>query len=195
MSNLFNILQPIPLHRMMAQYYTKIRLGRMATLLALTEAETEDCLSDMVGKPRSVMRNEDIKMYEISNPNPILRWSPEQCLRKLTGLRALLTSQNNRLDWQSIDCWIVCCPASSSVWNTILCQDPLENLNTWSYNTNKLMDLVMKTTHLINKEEMVSSWWRIGRNKNLTLSRFTKLWEQELWQRQSDLSLLVLVVI
>ena len=34
-------------------------------------------------------------------------------------------------------------------------QDPLENLNTWSYNTNKLMDLVMKTTHLINKEEMV----------------------------------------
>ena len=35
--------------RMMAQYYTKIRLGRMATLLALTEAETEDCLSDMVG--------------------------------------------------------------------------------------------------------------------------------------------------
>ena len=36
-------------------------------------------------------------------------------------------------------------------------QDPLENLNTWSYNTNKLMDLVMKTTHLINKEEMVRS--------------------------------------
>ena len=79
---------------MMAQYYTKIRLGRMATLLALTEAETEDCLSDMVGKPRSVMRNEDIKIQSKSN----LRWSLEQCLRKLTGLRALLTSQNNRLD-------------------------------------------------------------------------------------------------
>ena len=184
-------LMTISMHRMMAQYYTKIRLGRMATLLALTEAETEDCLSDMVGKPRSVMRNEDIKIQSKSN----LRWSLEQCLRKLTGLRALLTSQNNRLDWQSIDCWIVCSPASSSVWNTILCQDPLENLNTWSYNTNKLMDLVMKTTHLINKEEMVSSWWRIGRNKNSTPSRFTKLWEQELWQRQSDLSLLVLVVI
>ena len=91
-------LMTISMHRMMAQYYTKIRLGRMATLLALTEAETEDCLSDMVGKPRSVMKNEDVKMYEISNPNPILRWSPEQCLRKLTGLRALLTSQNNRLD-------------------------------------------------------------------------------------------------
>ena len=45
--------------------------------------------------------------------------------------------------------------ASFSVRNTSLCQDPLENLNTWSYNTNKLMDLVMKTTHLINKEEMV----------------------------------------
>ena len=31
----------------------------------------------------------------------------------------------------------------------------LENLNSWSPNTNKLMDLVMKATHLINKEEMV----------------------------------------
>ena len=34
-------------------------------------------------------------------------------------------------------------------------KDPLENLNGWSRNTNKLMDLVMRTTHLINKEEMV----------------------------------------
>ena len=34
--------------RMMAKYYTKIRLTRMAHLLALSENETEDCLSDMV---------------------------------------------------------------------------------------------------------------------------------------------------
>ena len=34
--------------RMMAKYYTKIRLTRMSKLLALTETETEDCLSDMV---------------------------------------------------------------------------------------------------------------------------------------------------
>ena len=33
---------------MMAKYYTKIRLTRMAKLLALTEAETEGCLSEMV---------------------------------------------------------------------------------------------------------------------------------------------------
>ena len=33
---------------MMAKYYTKIRLTRMSKLLALTETETEDCLSDMV---------------------------------------------------------------------------------------------------------------------------------------------------
>ena len=44
------------------------------------------------------------------------------------------------------------------IWPAVMSvQDPLENLNTWSYNTNKLMDLVMKTTHLINKEEMVRS--------------------------------------
>ena len=34
--------------RMMAKYYTKIRLTWMAKLLSLTEAETEDCLSEMV---------------------------------------------------------------------------------------------------------------------------------------------------
>ena len=34
--------------RMMAKYYTKIRLHRMCALLALSENETEDCLSDMV---------------------------------------------------------------------------------------------------------------------------------------------------
>ena len=34
--------------RMMAKYYTKIRLQRMCNLLALSENETEDCLSDMV---------------------------------------------------------------------------------------------------------------------------------------------------
>jgi hypothetical protein len=30
-------------------FFTRIRLSRMAELLALSEAETEDCLSDMVG--------------------------------------------------------------------------------------------------------------------------------------------------
>ena len=30
------------------QYYTRIRLTRMSSLLALSEAETEDCLADMV---------------------------------------------------------------------------------------------------------------------------------------------------
>ena len=34
--------------RMMAKYYTKIRLARMSNLLALSESEVEDCLSEMV---------------------------------------------------------------------------------------------------------------------------------------------------
>jgi len=34
-------------------------------------------------------------------------------------------------------------------------QDPNELLNEWSHNINDLMGLVMKTTHLINREEMV----------------------------------------
>ena len=34
-------------------------------------------------------------------------------------------------------------------------KDPNNVLNEWSYNINKLMNLVGKTTHLITKEEMV----------------------------------------
>ena len=34
-------------------------------------------------------------------------------------------------------------------------QDPNEMLNDWSHNISNLMGLVMKTTHLINREEMV----------------------------------------
>ena len=34
-------------------------------------------------------------------------------------------------------------------------QDPNEMLNDWSHNISDLMGLVMKTTHLINREEMV----------------------------------------
>lgn len=89
--------------RMMAAYYTKIRLGRMAQLLALTEAETEDALSDMV-------------------------------------VAGTVSAKTDRLE---------------GIIDFTEQQDPLENLNQWSFNTNKLMDLVMKTTHLINKEEMV----------------------------------------
>jgi len=89
--------------RMMAKYYTKIRLTRMAKLLALTEAETEDCLSEMV-------------------------------------VAGTVSAKTDRLE---------------GIIDFTEQQDPLENLNSWSSNTNKLMDLVMKATHLINKEEMV----------------------------------------
>jgi 26S proteasome regulatory subunit N5 len=34
-------------------------------------------------------------------------------------------------------------------------KDPSEVLNDWSHNVNTLMTLIARTTHLINKEEMV----------------------------------------
>jgi len=89
--------------RMMAKYYTRIRLNRMANLLALSENETEDCLSDMV-------------------------------------VAGTVSAKTDRLE---------------GIVDFTQQEDPLEALNSWSRNTNKLMDLVMKTTHLINKEEMV----------------------------------------
>ena len=34
-------------------------------------------------------------------------------------------------------------------------KDPSDMLNDWSHNVNTLMNLISRTTHLINKEEMV----------------------------------------
>ena len=34
-------------------------------------------------------------------------------------------------------------------------QDPNDMLNNWSHSISELLSLVMKTTHLVNKEEMV----------------------------------------
>jgi len=90
--------------RIMAKYYTRITLTRMAELLALPESQAEDCLSDMV-------------------------------------VSGAVQAKTDRLE---------------GIIDFSQQQDPLENLNEWSSNTNKLMDLVMRTTHLINKEEMVN---------------------------------------
>jgi len=96
--------------RIMAKYYTRISLVRMAELLALPESKAEDCLSDMV-------------------------------------VSGAVTAKTDRLE---------------GIIDFSQVQDPLENLNDWSSNTNKLMDLVMKTTHLINKEEMVNKHMLAG---------------------------------
>jgi len=90
--------------RIMAKYYTRITLTRMAELLALPEEKAEDSLSEMVVSGAVTAKSD-----------------------RLEGI----------IDFRDQN------------------QDPLEALNQWSTNTNKLMDLVMKTTHLINKEEMV----------------------------------------
>ena len=89
--------------RIMATYYTKISLKRMAELLALSEAEAEDFLSTMVVK----------KSVE---------------------------AKTDRLD---------------GIVDFTKHQDPNDMLNSWSHSISELLSMVMKTTHLVNKEEMV----------------------------------------
>ena len=89
--------------RIMAKYYTRIKLDRMAELLALSEDQTEDFLSAMV-------------------------------------VDGTVEAKTDRLD---------------GVVNFNKRQNPNERLNEWGHNISQLMGLVQKTTHLINKEEMV----------------------------------------
>lgn len=89
--------------RVMAKYYTRITLKRMAQLLDLPVDETEEFLSNLVVK----------KTIEAKTDRP-------------DGV--VCFSQN---------------------------KDPDEILNEWSNHLSTLMQLVNKTTHLINKEEMI----------------------------------------
>ena len=89
--------------RIMAKYYTRVSLKRMAELLDLKTEETEEFLSKMV-----VDKAVEAKVDRLDN---IVHFTKHQ--------------------------------------------DPNDMLNEWSHNINDLMGLVMKTTHLINREEMV----------------------------------------
>lgn len=89
--------------RVMAKYYTRIYTKRMASLLDLTEAETEEFLSNLV-------TNKTVN-------------------GKIDRLAGIVTFEHQK--------------------------DMNELLNDWSYNLTTLMNSINKTTHLINKEEMV----------------------------------------
>jgi len=89
--------------RMIAQYYTRITLTRLADLLTLSTTEAEEFLSNLV-------------------------------------VKGTIEAKTDRLDG------IVCFSQS---------KDPNDRLNEWSCKLNDLMQLLSKTTHLINKEEMV----------------------------------------
>ncbi|PSN34115.1 26S proteasome non-ATPase regulatory subunit 12 [Blattella germanica] len=89
--------------RVMAKYYTRITLKRMAELLDLPVEETEDFLSNLVVN-KTVLAKTD----------------------RPAGVVSFAQSK-----------------------------DPNDVLNEWSNHLSSLMQLVNKTTHLINKEEMV----------------------------------------
>lgn len=89
--------------RVMAKYYTRIQIQRMAELLDLTVGETEDFLSSLV-ESKSVQAKTD-------RPAGVVYFTNKK--------------------------------------------DPNDVLNDWSNNLSSLMQLVNKTTHLINKEECV----------------------------------------
>lgn len=89
--------------RVMAKYYTRIQIQRMAELLDLTVNETEDFLSSLVVS-KSVQAKTD-------RPAGVVYFTQKK--------------------------------------------DPNDVLNDWSNNLSSLMQLVNKTTHLINKEECV----------------------------------------
>ena len=60
------------------------------------------------------------------------------------------------------DLHIQCSSNLKGVVNFHKSKNPNELLNDWSHDISELMSLVQKTTHLINKEEMVHKHMRVG---------------------------------
>ncbi|KAJ8915020.1 hypothetical protein NQ315_015995, partial [Exocentrus adspersus] len=89
--------------RVMAKYYTRIRISRIAELLDLSPSETEEFLSQMVVS-KTVQAKTD-------RPAGVVHFQQSK--------------------------------------------DPSDVLNDWAHDLSQLMQLVNKTTHLINKEECV----------------------------------------
>lgn len=89
--------------RVMAKYYTRIKISRMAELLDMCPAETEELLSQMVVS-KSVQAKTD-------RPAGVVHFQQSK--------------------------------------------DPSDVLNDWAHDLSSLMQLVNKTTHLINKEECI----------------------------------------
>jgi len=89
--------------RIIAKYYTRIRLERMAQLLDLPETDAEEFLSNLV-------------------------------------VNKTVEAKTDRL---------------ARIINFARHKNPNDLLNEWANNISTLMQLVSKTTHLINKEEMV----------------------------------------
>jgi len=89
--------------RIMAKYYTRVTLTRMAELLDLSTEKVEEVLCSMVVSGQVQAKTD--------RPSGIVYFQDSK--------------------------------------------DPSEILNDWSHNVNNLMGLIARTTHLINKEEMV----------------------------------------
>ncbi|XP_060521588.1 26S proteasome non-ATPase regulatory subunit 12 [Cylas formicarius] len=89
--------------RVMAKYYTRIKIARVAQLLDLSPAETEEFLSSMVVSKTVVAKTD--------RPAGVVHFQQSK--------------------------------------------DPSDILNDWAQDLSSLMQLVNKTTHLINKEECV----------------------------------------
>lgn len=89
--------------RVMAKYYTRIKISRVSELLDLSTSETEEFLSQMVVS-KSVQAKTD-------RPSGVVHFQQSK--------------------------------------------DPSDVLNDWAHDLSTLMQLVNKTTHLINKEECV----------------------------------------
>lgn len=130
--------------RIMAKYYTRVSLSRMSELLDLSK---EVCYTIIIHY-RTIIHYVGIwKLCPIDSAAQEV----ETCLcRMIVG-----TTVVGRID------------RPSGIVSFLSSKDPSESLNDWAHNLSKLMSLISRTTHLINKEEMVHKHL-LGGNKPST---------------------------
>nr|CAD7263352.1 unnamed protein product [Timema shepardi] len=154
--------------RIMAKYYTKISVKRMSELLDLSPEVSSIRVSELLELSPEVS---SIRVSEL------LELSPEVSNSRVSELLDLSPEVSNiRVSNQQEDTRLVCClqeteeilsqlvvskavtartDRPAGVVSFTHSQDPGAVLTQWSEQLSSLMQLVNRTTHLINKEEMV----------------------------------------
>ena len=126
--------------RVMAGYYTRVRMSRMSELLDLTEA-VSSINRHVSYNPSKSCTDKTFVYYALPCMclSVCMRQETEEFLSNLV-VNKTVQAKIDRLEG------IVYFKKQ---------QDPNDVLNDWSYNINSLMQLVNKATHLITKEEMI----------------------------------------
>ncbi|UYV71719.1 PSMD12, partial [Cordylochernes scorpioides] len=154
-------LDQMPLYKELIKYFTTMELISWSSMSSLYEAQLRDSTPEtdvFLRNPEGEKRWNDFKSRIVEhNIRTMEKYYQRVTTTRMAELLDLTVPMTEKVLSEMV--------VAGTIWAKIdrlagiICfarqKDPNTLLNDWSHNLNALMQLVSKTTHLINKEEMV----------------------------------------